>query len=98
MTPEEIHRIEKIANVGKQLLGDLAILRERISWLKNCEQLFLAFDRGASKPGNASAQRVPICMSDDFHSKIRDETLLQLRAELKEVESKLEALSIDSAV
>lgn len=94
MTAEEIQRIAKVAEQGRDLLSKITVLKERISWLENSDQLYLAFDRGASKPGTVSTQRVPIDLSDALHSKIRDEVLAQHRAELATVEVALAELSL----
>ena len=92
MTKEELVLLRDKTTKGIMLLGEMAILKERIAWLESGEEFYFAFDRGASHPGVMSASRVEIKPSADLVEAFSRSILDSMSAELKAKQQEFEAL------
>lgn len=92
MTKEELVLLKAKTDRAVGLLGEIAILKERIAWLESGEALFFAFDRGASRPGALSASRIEIKPPADLVEEFLRCLLVSFTAELKAKQQELEAL------
>ena len=96
MTADKILEMAKAVDEAKKLLGSITILKERIAWLEANEPLYIAFDRGASKPSSVGVPRVELTLDGETMQHIRQLLFGKANADLTDLQDRFAKLQFQA--